>query len=218
MMVQPGISRVGCVARAAWRGGFAATLAMFVAALVSACVDPVTLATKAVATTMPPMRWDHRPEAPRWTAAALVAVAGRDDVLAGRVPADIATWCPGYQSASRADRRAFWVGMMSALAKYESSWNPGAAGGRGKWIGLMQISPQTARQHGCTAQSAKALKSGEANLACAVRIFAAQVGHDGVVAGGGGRGMGRDWAPLHAASKRAEMAAWTRVQPYCVKG
>jgi hypothetical protein len=164
---------------------------------------------------LPLMRWDHRPEANQWTQSTLIAVAQYDNALAGSVPADVAQWCPGYETADLADRRAFWVAMFSTLAKFESTWNPNAAGGGGRWIGLTQISPATARQYGCTAQSSAALKNGAANLACAVRIAAAQVGRDGLVAGGGNRGMGRDWAPFRAASKRADMASWVSDQAYC---
>ncbi|MCB6176516.1 transglycosylase SLT domain-containing protein [Rhodobacter sp. Har01] len=166
----------------------------------------------------PPMRWDHRPEAADWTRAALLAVAAQDQALASRVPADIAAWCPGYAKAGLAERRAFWVGLMSAVAKHESGWNPAAAGGGGRWIGLMQISPKTARGHGCAAPSAAALKDGAANLTCAVSIFAEDVARDGVVAGKGNRGLGRDWMPFRKADKRADMAGWTSAQPWCQAG
>ena len=212
MMVEPRISRVGCVARAACRAGFAVSLALVLAG----CVPPGVTSKSTVSA--PPMRWDHRPEATRWTSAALAAVARRDAALAGRVPADIATWCPGYKTASLADRRSFWVGLMSALAKHESSWNPRASGGGGRWIGLMQISPRTARANGCGAQSSGALKDGAANLACAVEVLSRDVARDGVVAGKGNRGVGRQWMPFRKAGKRADMAAWTSAQPYCAKG
>ncbi|MCU0801342.1 MAG: transglycosylase SLT domain-containing protein [Rhodobacteraceae bacterium] len=178
------------------------------------CVQPST-ATVTEPEALPLMRWDHRAEADQWTEATLATVAQYDAALAGRVPADVAAWCPGYESASLEERRAFWVAMFSALAKHESTWNPAAAGGGGRWIGLTQISPATARQYDCEAQSVAALKDGTANLACAVRIAAAQVGRDGLVAGGGNRGMGRDWAPFRAASKRADMAGWVSDQAYC---
>ncbi len=174
------ISRVGC--KAGRRARTALMLALPVS--LAACVMPAdtALATSSSAEP-PPMRWDHRPEAADWTRAALTAVAGRDEVLAGQVPADIAAWCPGYETASLPDRRAFWVGLMSALARHESTWNPAAVGGGGKWFGLMQISPRTARGHGCAAQSGGALKDGASNLTCAVEIFAEDVARDGVVAG-----------------------------------
>lgn len=164
---------------------------------------------------MPLMRWDGKPGSDGWTQTTLLAVAQYDPSLAGEVPSDVAQWCPGYETASLPDRRAFWVGMFSALAKHESTWNPSAAGGGGQWIGLTQISPATARQYGCEATSTAALKNGSANLACAVRIAAAQVGRDGVVAGGGALGMGRDWAPFRKAAKRADMAGWVSEQAYC---
>ena len=162
-----------------------------------------------------PMRWDHRPEAKSWTIEAVEAVAKKDAVLAGRVPKDIKTWCPGYEKASISERRAFWVGLMSAVSKHESTWQPNVTGGGGRYVGLMQISPTTAKGHGCDAKSAKALKDGGDNLSCAVEIFAEKVGADGVVAGNGRAGLGRDWGPFHNAKKRAEMAAWTSKQPYC---
>lgn len=186
------------------------------ALMLSGCVPEKT----ALQSTLPevPTRWDHRPEAPTWTAAAFVAVAENDDVLASRVPGDIGAWCPGYASASLNDRRAFWVGLMSVVAKSESSHNPAAAGGGGRYIGLMQISPKTAVANGCEATSARALKDGSENLTCAVEVFSRDVARDGVVAGKGNRGVGRQWGPFRKADARAEMAAWTAKQPYCAKG
>jgi Transglycosylase SLT domain len=166
----------------------------------------------------PPMQWDHHPEGVEWTESTLVAVSTKDSLLSDRVPADIETWCPGYAKADVEERRAFWTGLLSAVAKYESTWNPVASGGGGRWIGLMQISPRSAANYGCEATSAGALKDGEANLECAVEIMSEQVAKDGLVAGGGNRGIGRDWAPLRNEQKRASMAAWTREQPYCHAG
>lgn len=161
------------------------------------------------------MGWDARPEAAAWTRSTLAAVARYDSVLAGAVPEDIKAWCPGYAKNGLDDRRAFWSGLLSAVAKYESGWNPRASGGGGRYIGLLQISPQTARANGCEAGSVAALKDGAANLACGVRIMARQVGQDGVVAGNGGQGLGRDWGPFKKASARAGLAGWTTKQSYC---
>jgi hypothetical protein len=208
MMVKQRISRVGCATAAR------ACLAALALSTLTACVP------QSVSDRLPdvPTRWDHRPEADAWTAAAFVAVAEKDEVLAGRVPGDIATWCPGYEEASLNDRRAFWVGLMSAVAKHESSWNPRASGGGGRYIGLMQISPQTARGNGCDATSSGALKDGGANLTCAVEVFSRDVARDGLVAGKGNRGVGRQWGPFRKSDKRQDMAGWTSQQPYCAKG
>lgn len=164
---------------------------------------------------MPPMQWDVRPDGQEWTRNTLVALEQHDSVLAGAVPADIEAWCPGYEQASIEDRRAFWVGLMSAVARYESTWNPQAAGGGGRYIGVMQISPVSADYHQCEADTVAELKDGTENLECAAQMMAKAVAKDGLVVGGGNRGIGRDWMPFRNAEKRAAMAAWTRAQPYC---
>ena len=46
-------------------------------------------------------------------------------------------------------------------------------------------------------------------------MMAKAVAKDGLVVGGGNRGIGRDWMPFRDGEKRAAMAAWTRAQPYC---
>ncbi len=166
----------------------------------------------------PPMAWDAHPEAEGWTDSTLIALSTKDEQLSDQVPADIAGWCPGYEEAPIEARRAFWAGLVSSVAKYESTWNPMASGGGGRWIGLMQISPRSAKYYGCDATSVAALKDGEANLECAVDIMSEQVARDGLVAGDGSLGVGRDWAPLRSEEKRAEMAAWTSTQPYCTAG
>lgn len=186
---------------------------MFAAASLAGCMG--TSKEEPMAFVAPPMQWDHHPEGVEWTESTLVAVSSKDPLLSERIPADIDAWCPGYTEASVEERRAFWTGLLSAVAKYESTWNPAASGGGGRWIGLMQIDPRSAVNYGCEATSVGALKDGEANLECAVEIMSRQVAKDGLVAGGGNRGIGRDWAPLRSAEKRAAMAAWTRAQPYC---
>ena len=109
----------------------------------------------------------------------------------------------------------FWLGFMSALAKYESTYKPQAVGGGGRWYGLLQILPATARGYECHAGSRAALTNGAANLSCAVRIMAVTVPRDGVVAGNGSRGVGADWGPLRSRAKRTEMSAWLKRQSYC---
>ena len=188
-------------------------LGMFAAISLSGCISMAP--EDQMSFVAPPMQWDHHPEGAEWTESTLVAVSTKDPQLSERVPADIETWCPGYTDASVEERRAFWTGLLSAVAKYESTWNENASGGGGRWIGLMQIDPRSAANYGCDATSVGALKDGEANLECAVEIMSRQVAKDGLVAGSGNRGIGRDWAPLRSSEKRAAMAAWTRAQPYC---
>lgn len=162
----------------------------------------------------PVMRWDHRPEAANWTATAFAALETHASVLPTLVPEDIDQWCPAYPEAPLENRQAFWTGLMSALARHESTWNPEAVGGGGRWFGLVQISPATARHYGCQAGSGQALLNGEANISCAMRIWAVTVPRDGVVAAGRG-GVAADWGPFVQAPKREEMRQWISAQPYC---
>ncbi|WP_300031427.1 transglycosylase SLT domain-containing protein [uncultured Roseobacter sp.] len=164
---------------------------------------------------LPAMRWSHKPQRAQWNAAALQALRSHGQALPQTVPADVGSWCPHYPDADTEAREAFWVGFLSALARYESTWKPRAVGGGGRWFGLLQISPGTARGYGCRARSGEALKAGGDNLSCAIRIMAVTVPRDGVIYGRGGKGVAADWGPMRSAPKREEMAAWLRTQPYC---
>lgn len=178
----------------------------------SGCVS----ATPDVSTTdmPPPMRWDFRPEGRLWTDASLQMLATDAAVLTDTVPGDIQSWCPAYPEASVQERAAFWTGLLSALAKHESTWRPEAVGGGGRWFGLVQIAPATARGYGCGAGSGAALQDGEANLQCALRIWSTTVPRDGVISAGGG-GVAADWGPMVMRNKREEMRAWVSQQSYC---
>ena len=182
--------------------------------LPAACGD---FASRASQPAIPVTQWDHRPEAEDWSRATIAAIANGGNALVETPLDDVAAFCPGYDSATESERKKFWVALFSGLAKYESTWNPRAAGAGGRYRGLLQILPQTARWRGCEMTDASELYDGATNLACAVRIASAAVERDGVVAGGPGAwgGVAADWPPLRDAAKRAEIAAFTRAQPYC---
>ncbi len=163
---------------------------------------------------IPRTRWEHRDESALWTRSALSALKTHGQALVEMVPKDIDDWCPAYPLASAEKRRAFWVGFLSALAKHESTYRPEAVGGGGRWYGLLQILPATARGYGCYARTGAALTHGPSNLSCAIRIMALTVPRDGVVSRRG-RGVAADWGPLVSRRKRGEMMAWTSQQTYC---
>lgn len=162
----------------------------------------------------PVMRWDNVPASEAWEAASFAALDTHAAILPTLVPDDIEAWCPGYPSATEAEREAFWVGLISALAQHESTWNPRAVGGDGRWFGLVQISPATARGYGCEATSGQALLDGPANLSCAMRIWATTVERDNVVSAGRG-GVAADWGPMVQSRKREDMRAWMQSRAYC---
>lgn len=166
---------------------------------------------------LPNTRWDHKDGSDLWTRAAMTAIAGHGDGLESLVPRDVDQWCPAYTENGPEKRRAFWVGMMSALAKHESTYNPRAVGGGDLWFGLLQIFPDTARRYGCYARTGEALKDPEDNLSCAARIMNVTVARDNAIAvrDSRWRGIAADWGPMSNQSKRSEMVAWTNRQSYC---
>lgn len=166
------------------------------------------------AETLPRARWPKASDGDLWSRAAISALRGHGKALPQTVPRDIGNWCPAYPQATVAQREAFWVGLMSTLAKHESTYRPTAVGGGGLWYGLLQILPATARGYGCRARDGNALKHGPSNLSCAVRIMAVTVPRDNVVSQGM-RGVAADWGPFHSRKKRTDMMAWMRQQTYC---
>ena len=163
---------------------------------------------------LPALRWDHVKGAPAWTRAAMRALGTHGAPLLSVVPDDIAQWCPAYPQAEPWARKAFWAGLLSTLAKHESTYRPNVVGGGGKWVGLVQILPATARGYGCKARTREALKDGAANMSCAVRIMAETVPRDGVVSAGM-KGVAADWGPFHSRSKREDMRRWLATRPFC---
>ena len=114
---------------------------------------------------------------------------------------------------------ALCAGFMSALAKHESTYRQAAVGGNGRWYGLLQILPATARGYKCAAPSREGLKHGPSNLSCAVRILTVVMPRDKVMAHKDKRWRGgaADWGPMRISSKRKDISAWTRSQNYCRK-
>jgi hypothetical protein len=162
-------------------------------------------------------RWDHRPEAALWTAAKIDALEHEGAALVQTVPRDIQTFCPGYAASDDEGRQAFWVALFSGLAGYESTWRPEAAGAGGRYRGLLQIWPTSARFHGCDISNPNELYDGAKNLRCAAVIASKAVARDQVVAGqpGDWGGVAADWPPLRDARKRADIASFTRSVPAC---
>lgn len=158
-------------------------------------------------------QWNHRAEADSWNAAMMQALLTDGRAMLDMDLADAAEFCPAYESATPTERAAFFVAFFSGLARFESTWNPRAAGAGGRYRGLLQISPRTAEWQGCTLGE-DGLYDGATNLRCAVRIANAAVVRDGVVASGR-RGIAADWPPMRNAQKRASVAQFTRSLDVC---
>ena len=174
-----------------------------------------TVEASAVAPVLTPtMRWDHRPNGTKWTQAGLSAMREHGYHLVQSVPADIDSWCPAYRGAPDHQRELFWVGVLSALSKHESTYRADAVGGGGRYHGLVQISPKSAKWHGCEATTGTELQKGARNLRCAVRMMA-QTSERLNAPAKGVAAMARDWGPMHRSGKREDMKGWLREQAYC---
>lgn len=187
----------------------------------SACNDVETPAMMTLQEqTFPDMRWSHVSGSDAWDEAALAALETHGQSLVEVVPEDIGRWCPAYATADVPQREAFWVGLLSAMAKHESTYKPTAVSPNGKWYGLLQISPATARGYECRAGSGSALKDGSENVSCAIRILAVTVPRDGVIATKDSRwrGVAADWGPMRVGSKQQDISGWLNAQPFCAQG
>ena len=166
---------------------------------------------------LPRARWEHRGKGEFWTRVALSAVQTHGRPLIETLPKDIEDWCPAYAENDDEDRAAFWVGLLSTLSRYESTWNPAAVGGGGLWFGLLQIYPPTAEFRDCRVQTGEGLKRASANLNCAVRIMAVTVPRDNAISvkDTRWRGVAADWGPIRTPWMQRDMKRYTKRQTYC---
>ena len=162
-----------------------------------------------------------------WTQAAEASVARTS--LSALNPADIQSFCPAYAQLDADSRVKFWVGLLSAIAKFESNFKPETEfieklidreGNRVVSRGLLQLSIESANQdrYACNITAQKDLHDPEINLSCGARILATWVEADDLVASTVAEniGGGRYWAVLRPASGRLEqISALTRQFPFC---
>ncbi|HEY0686869.1 MAG TPA: transglycosylase SLT domain-containing protein [Steroidobacter sp.] len=162
-----------------------------------------------------------------WTAIAEKAVAASR--LPTVVPSDIAKFCPNYPTLRTADRSKFWVGLLSAMARPESDFQPDKTyqesfkDRRGDWVisrGLLQLSQESANGYGCKIKNAKDLHDPSVNIPCSIRILDRWVDKDGVIASYkldlDVRGGGRYWSVLReSANFLPEIAAFTQSLAFC---
>lgn len=174
------------------------------------------------------MAWDVRIEGRTWTSTTMGAIDTLAPALLTTLPADIDAFCPGYRTASPANRRAFYTSMLAELARYESNFEPTTrfqeptikdrAGRPVVSRGLLQISQESANGYGCGITSEAQLHDATVNLQCGVRILGKWVVQDQLIAGfsaGAWRGASRYWSPFRDRAKLADMQSALNALPYC---
>jgi hypothetical protein len=164
-----------------------------------------------------------------WTRSAESAVA--NSPLVQLVPKDIVYFCPAYPKLHTLERRKFWVGLLSAMAKPESNFKPqrfyqeNFKDRKGKPVisrGLLQISIESANQerYSCDIAYPAKLHDPTINLACGVKILAKWVKTDGVIAKHSEprvyKGGSRYWSTLRPQKGHLRLIAdFTRSLPFC---
>ena len=129
----------------------------------------------------PAADWDWRPDAREWTEMAHVALVDLGSGLLTTTPRDIADYCPSYQRLNDESRRAFWVYLLSRLARIESNPDPGMNftqsfnGSQGNPVisrGLLQISKESANGYGCRIVDADELHDPEVDIRYRFKVSA----------------------------------------------
>jgi hypothetical protein len=129
--------------------------------------------------------WDDEPQASEWTDIVLEGL--RSSELTRAVPIDVADFWRGYEGADVDDRTQFWLMLISAIAREESSFDPGCVYEEPpplsqKSIGLMQLS-LTDRTYGCDFPTEESIKEPRRNLLCAIKIIDGLISRDGRIGG-----------------------------------
>jgi Transglycosylase SLT domain len=165
-----------------------------------------------------------------WTKAAEAAATASS--LSKQTPSDIADFCPNYVNLEAERRNMFWAGLLSAVARPESNYKPGATytenftDGSGKKVisrGLLQISIESANQkrYACGIKKSEDLHDSTINLSCGVKILESWVVNDNTIASytdGQARGGGRYWSVLRKSNNHLpEITGNTASLPFCKK-
>ena len=186
--------------------------------------------------------WASVPEGADWTDITAKAVDELGSGLIASSPSDVSRFCPQYETLDDEAKRAFWVSLVSAMARPESNFNPAVSfneydnckypgckddfttrdGRKVVSRGLLQMSQESAngyKRFGCeiAIEDEETLHDPETNLRCGVVILARWVSADGQIAKDASpyRGGARYWSVLRRPGKIAGIQNFTANTSYC---
>ena len=125
-----------------------------------------------------PATWSNLAAGASWTDATLTAVAANLPSL--EAARDKETYCPGYGSATLAERETCWVRLVSAVVQFESAFDPlnKYKESNGVYsVGLMQLSTGECANAATLALLEDPLK----NLQCGTAKLAGLIARDGYI-------------------------------------
>jgi hypothetical protein len=171
--------------------------------------------------------WDGQvDEASVWTQWLSEELEAHAPDLIRSTPRDATDFCAAWPWLGRHDREQVWITLISAIAKYESDFNPSASFKEPPpleedSIGLMQLSLSDAKDFHCGFKTEHEIEDPRRNLDCAVRILDHPLPRGGLI---GGRletdraGAAFYWAVLNDnghPDSRAFIVAQTNALPFC---
>jgi hypothetical protein len=144
--------------------------------------------------------WGGAPARRSWANAVLGVVRARiRDLEKAR---DVETFCPGYRSASAAQKHNCWLLVVAAISKFESNFVPSSSFREpdGNYsVGMMAMSPGECPN----APKLNDLKVAVPNLICGTNRMAMLIARDGYIDGPDPRrGAARYWSTLRKPYKR----------------
>lgn len=172
---------------------------------------------------------NHSAAQGRWTA--VVEAEVRANGLPLSNPIDAGRFCPAYVLLHTDERVRFWVALISAIAREESSFDPGsqkqeptilASGKHEVSYGLLQLSPESASQkaYRCGTMTAELLADPGTNLRCGTKQIAYQVQKTGTITSetktwtGAGKIFSTLW-PDKQLGKVSAIIGFTKGLPFC---
>jgi hypothetical protein len=171
--------------------------------------------------------WDGEvDDASVWTLWLSKGLEAHASDLIRSTPKDATDFCAAWPRLSRHDREQVWITLISAIAKYESDFNPSASFDEPPpleedSIGLMQLSLSDAKDFHCGFKTESEIEDPRRNLDCAVRILDHLIPSGGLI---GGRleteriGAAFYWAVLNEnghPDSRAFIVGQTNALPFC---
>ena len=172
--------------------------------------------------------WSHLDKGDEWTQFTQNAIRDYGQDLLKTVPNDIANYCAKYPQLNNRGRGDFWVGLISKLAYFESSYNPETSyterfsDNEGNSVisrGLLQLSIESANgNYACGLTNATQLHDPKTNLECGVRIFNKLVIQNGVInthLNGSWQGLSRYWSPFRDSIKNQTLMDYTNTLKLC---
>lgn len=140
--------------------------------------------------------WDRKSDGAEWSREVLEEVRSRSEIFDSAK--DINDFCPSYAVASSFQKESCWLRIVSAMARYESSFRPRATyieSSGATSVGLLMMNPE----HCPGANTLEQQQSASANIRCALARMSLLIKRDGYISGPAeAKGAAAYWSVLRS--------------------